>query len=122
MPPSCTSVVAAGPLLEAVMSADPNRRARQSSGSDDPPRVPSWFIKPEARLGLPVALDRKMPYRIARQFKPRFALRSCPVHATAQINLYWPARLNNSPLHIWLRDKIFRLALEASLPMDLPAI
>ena len=63
-----------------------------------------------------------MPSRIARQFKPRFALRSCPVHATAQINLYWPARLNNSPLHIWLRDKIFRLALKASVPMDQHAI
>lgn len=63
-----------------------------------------------------------MPSRIARQFKPRFTLRSCPVHATAQINLYWPARLNTSPLHIWLRDKVFRLALQASLPMDQPTI
>ena len=51
-----------------------------------------------------------LPSRIAQQFAPQFQLRPCPVDAVAQLNFYWPARLNNSPLHIWIRDKIFNLA------------
>ena len=54
-----------------------------------------------------------MPSRIAAQFTPHFLLRPCPVRAAAQLNIYWPARLNTSPLHSWIRDKVFKLAQDA---------
>jgi DNA-binding transcriptional LysR family regulator len=53
-----------------------------------------------------------MPSRIASRFAANFILRSCPVPAAAKLNFYWPARLNNSPLHIWIRGKILSLADE----------
>ncbi|MDG1212165.1 MAG: LysR family transcriptional regulator [Paracoccaceae bacterium] len=56
-----------------------------------------------------------MPSRIAHGFAPHFLIRKCPVPSAAELNFYWPARLNNSPLHIWIRDKIFRLARQAKL-------
>ena len=60
MPPSCIRTVAAGPVLDAVISADPKRKARQSSGSEFPPNVPSWFEMTAARLASPVAPLRKL--------------------------------------------------------------
>lgn len=53
-----------------------------------------------------------MPSRIASRFAADFILRNCPVPATAKLNFYWPARLNNSLLHIWIRGKILSLADE----------
>ena len=60
MPPSWIKTVAAGPVLEAVVSAEPKRRARQSSGSEFPPKVPSWFVISAAWLASPVASLRKL--------------------------------------------------------------
>jgi DNA-binding transcriptional LysR family regulator len=54
-----------------------------------------------------------MPSKIAHQFQPQFLLKRCPVPAKAKLSFYWPARLNNSPLHIWIREKILRVASEA---------
>ena len=53
-----------------------------------------------------------MPSRIARQFASGLHMCPCPVNATAELNMYWPARLNQSPLHNWLRDKVVRLVRE----------
>ena len=53
-----------------------------------------------------------MPSRIARQFATGLHMCPCPVPAVAELNMYWPARLNQSPLHTWLRDKVVRLAAE----------
>lgn len=54
-----------------------------------------------------------MPSRIASQFPGGLALRDCPVPAAARLTLYWPARLQASPLHQWLRRKIIHLAEQA---------
>lgn len=51
-----------------------------------------------------------MPSKMARQFAARLHMSSCPVPSTAKVNLYWPARLNHSPLQHWLREKVIRLA------------
>lgn len=51
-----------------------------------------------------------MPSRIAGQFAGHFKLQPCPWPATAQLNFYWPKKLDSSPLHIWVREKIFRIA------------
>lgn len=51
-----------------------------------------------------------MPRRIAAQFRDGLELRPCPISASAQLMLYWPARLQASPLHQWLRAKLTRLA------------
>jgi len=51
-----------------------------------------------------------MPSRIARQFANGLYMCPCPVPASVEIHMYWPARLNQSPLHAWLRDKVVRLA------------
>jgi DNA-binding transcriptional LysR family regulator len=55
-----------------------------------------------------------MPGRICRQFAEGLHICPCPVPAVAAINMYWPARLNRSPLQEWLRAKIFRVANEVS--------
>ncbi len=51
-----------------------------------------------------------MPSRIAQQFAVGLHTCPCPVQANAELHLYWPARLNQSPLHTWLREKVIRLA------------
>ena len=51
-----------------------------------------------------------MPSMIARQFGKKFHLCPCPIDASAMLNFYWPARLNNSPIHEWIRKKVFRIA------------
>lgn len=51
-----------------------------------------------------------MPRRIAQQFREGVVLRPCPIAASARLTLYWPARLQASPLHQWLRAKLERLA------------
>ena len=53
-----------------------------------------------------------MPSRIAHQFRDQLHVRDCPIPASAQLSVYWPARLNRSPLHLWIRDKIVRVAQE----------
>jgi DNA-binding transcriptional LysR family regulator len=53
-----------------------------------------------------------MPSRIAQQFAAGLHMCACPVPASAELHLYWPARLNQSPLHSWLREKLVRLATE----------
>ncbi len=53
-----------------------------------------------------------MPSKIARQFASGLHMCACPVPAAAELTMYWPARLNRSPLHTWLREKIVRLASE----------
>ncbi len=53
-----------------------------------------------------------LPSRIARQFADGLFLCPCPVPAAVTVNMYWPARLNMSPLHEWLRKKAVRLARE----------
>lgn len=65
----------------------------------------------DARLLLPgTDLIVAMPSMIARQFTDELLLCPCPVPAMAAVNMYWPARLNVSPLHAWFRDKATRLA------------
>jgi DNA-binding transcriptional LysR family regulator len=51
-----------------------------------------------------------MPSRMARQFAEGLHITTCPVPSTAKVNLYWPARLNHSPLQRWLREKVMRHA------------
>ena len=51
-----------------------------------------------------------LPSRIARQFAERLFVCPCPVPSAVTVNMYWPARLNASPLHEWLREKAVRLA------------
>lgn len=65
----------------------------------------------DVRLFLPgTDLVVAMPSRIAHQFATGLHMCPCPVPAATQVNMYWPARLNRSPLHEWLRSKILRLA------------
>ena len=62
-----------------------------------------------------------LPSRIARQFAHRLHVCPCPVPATVTVNMYWPARLNTSPIHEWLREKAVRLA--KGLPdVDIPSL
>ena len=53
-----------------------------------------------------------MPSKMARQFAEGLHISPCPVPSTTQVNLYWPARLNHSPLQNWLREKVIRIAKE----------
>ena len=53
-----------------------------------------------------------MPSLIARQFAPDFAVLPCPIPAKAEHNMYWPARLHRSPLHIWVRENVEAAAAE----------
>jgi len=53
-----------------------------------------------------------MPSRIAGQFAPDLLVRPCPIRATAQLSMFWPARLHRSPLHMWLRDKVQAVTAE----------
>ena len=53
-----------------------------------------------------------MPSKIARQFKQGLHMCPCPVQASAELHMYWPANLNQSPLQLWLREKVTRLAKE----------
>lgn len=53
-----------------------------------------------------------MPSHIARQFAANLYTCPCPVPSAAELSLYWPARLNTSPMHRWLRAKVVRLAEE----------
>ena len=55
-----------------------------------------------------------MPSKMARQFAAGLHVSPCPVPSTAEVNLYWPARLNHSPLQNWLREKVIRIARELS--------
>lgn len=55
-----------------------------------------------------------LPGQIARQFSEHLYICPCPVPAVAEIRMYWPARLNRSPLNNWLRGKIERIAVDAS--------
>ena len=77
IPPSWIKTVAAGPVLEAVMSAEPKRRARQSSGSEFPPKVPSWFEISAARLASPVASRRKPLSTASPLWRAIISLRVC---------------------------------------------
>ena len=53
-----------------------------------------------------------LPSRIARQFEHGLYMCPCPVPSSAELSMYWPARLNRSPLHEWLRNKVARLGEE----------
>lgn len=55
-----------------------------------------------------------MPSRIATQFSDGLARGECPIPAAAPLTLYWPARLQASPLHQWLRAKLIRLAKQSA--------
>jgi DNA-binding transcriptional LysR family regulator len=57
-----------------------------------------------------------LPTRIARQFPDRLYICPCPVPAAVTVNMYWSARVNMSPLHVWLREKAARLV------KDLPQV
>ncbi|WP_413719168.1 LysR family transcriptional regulator [Silicimonas sp. MF1-12-2] len=47
-----------------------------------------------------------LPELIARQFASRLHISPCPVPAATDVQMYWPARLNRSPLNEWLRGLI----------------
>lgn len=47
-----------------------------------------------------------LPELIARQFESSLRISACPVPAVTEISMYWPARLNRSPLNAWLRELI----------------
>ncbi len=47
-----------------------------------------------------------LPELNARQFTSRLRIRACPIRAETEIHMYWPSRLNRSPLNQWLRDMI----------------
>ncbi len=65
----------------------------------------------DVRLFIPdTDLVVAMPSKIARQFAEGLHICPCPVQADVHINMYWPARLNTSPLHDWIRAKAIRLA------------
>lgn len=65
----------------------------------------------DVRMFLPgTDLIVAMPSKIAQQFANDLHVCPCPAKATTAVNLYWPARLNQSPLHTWLRGKITRFA------------
>jgi len=51
-----------------------------------------------------------LPSRIAEQFAGPLHMCPCPVPAAVTVNMYWPARLDASPLQRWLRAKVVRLA------------
>ncbi|NNF25542.1 MAG: LysR family transcriptional regulator [Rhodobacteraceae bacterium] len=53
-----------------------------------------------------------LPSWIARQFEQGLHICPCPVPADTPVNMYWPARLNHSPLQEWLRAKVLRVAQE----------
>ncbi len=50
------------------------------------------------------------PARIAARVSDGLYICPCPVEATTKVSMYWPARLDKSPLHHWLREKIERVA------------
>lgn len=67
----------------------------------------------DARLLLPgTDLIVAIPSLIARPFADGLHMCPCPVPAQAPVNMYWPARLNVSPLHDWFRTKALRVAAE----------
>lgn len=47
-----------------------------------------------------------LPELIARQFAPRLHIAPCPIEVETEVHMYWPARLNRSPLNAWLRELI----------------
>lgn len=51
-----------------------------------------------------------LPSRIAHQFADGLHICPCPVPASTTVNMYWPARLDLSPLQTWLRAKITQIA------------
>lgn len=51
-----------------------------------------------------------LPDLIARHFETRLHITACPVPAVTDIYMYWPARLNRSPLNAWLRAMIAEAA------------
>jgi len=88
----------------------PFRKALQEKGYDIDATISTANPEDVALLVPKTDLVVTMPSRIAQQFTIPFALRRCPVPAAAKLNFYWPARLNSSPLHVWIREKIFKLA------------
>ena len=67
----------------------------------------------DVRLFIPgTDLVVAMPSKIATQFSEGLHVCRCPVPADVEINMYWPARLNTSQLHDWIRSKAIRLAMQ----------
>ena len=90
----------------------PHSKALKNLGHDITPILSTSNPEDVGLLVPGTDLVVTMPSRIARQFMPRLIFRLSPVRAFAPINFYWPARHNNSPLHIWVREKIFLIARE----------
>jgi DNA-binding transcriptional LysR family regulator len=90
----------------------PFRKVLQDQGFDITSTVSTANPEDVGLLVPKTDLVVTMPSRIARQFTPQFRLKPCPVPAVANLNFYWPARLNNSPLHLWIREKVFRITRE----------
>jgi DNA-binding transcriptional LysR family regulator len=98
----------------------PFRKVLQEKGFDINATVSTANPEDVALLVPKTDLVVTMPSRIAQQFTIPFVLRQCPVPAAAQLNFYWPARLNDSPLHLWIRGKIFKLAEGLVKMVNLP--
>ena len=67
----------------------------------------------DVRLFIPnTDLVVALPSKIAMQFSDGLHMCPCPITADVEIKMCWPARLNTSPLHDWIRSKARRLATQ----------
>ncbi|MFK7940722.1 MAG: LysR substrate-binding domain-containing protein [Roseovarius sp.] len=55
-----------------------------------------------------------VPRRIALKDASHLAMRECPFHVPFQVSMYWTARTNRSKMHVWLRNLIAELSVQAT--------
>lgn len=87
-------------------------------------------MKVAVRVPSPAGLDllvtgsdlvATVPERLSDKFGDRLKILPCPVRTPVNIRLAWTALSHRSPLHMWVRDWVYRLITGSAKEVEVPS-